>query len=59
MDKIDILQDISVNLSQLVKKHLNNIKKLDSQTQKEFGRLLGDFKEGLDDLSEGTNESVN
>jgi hypothetical protein len=59
MDKIDILQDISVNLSQLVKKNLNNIKKLDSQTQKEFGRLLGDFKEGLDDLSEGTNESVN
>lgn len=59
MDKSDILQDISIDFSQLVKKHIKNIKKLDPQAQREFGRLLGDFKEGLDNLSEGTYESVN
>lgn len=59
MDKIDILQDISVDLSQLVKKHLNNIKKLEPADQKEFGKLFGKMKDGIDDLSEGTNESVN
>jgi len=57
MDKIDILQDISVDLSQLVKKHLKNIKKLDPQTQREFGKLFGDMKDGIDDLSENVDES--
>ena len=52
MDKTDILQDISVDFSQLVKKHIKNIKKLDSTTQKEFGRAFGDMKDLLDDLSE-------
>jgi|TARA_R110000824_G_scaffold353037_2_gene540201 hypothetical protein len=59
MDYSDILQDISVDLSSMVKKHLKNIKKLDSKQQKQFGKLFGDMKQGIDDLSEGTNESVN
>jgi len=53
MDKADILQDISVDFSQLVKKHIKNIRKLDAKTQKEFGRAFGDMKDLLDDLSEG------
>lgn len=52
MDKADILQDISVDFSQLVKKHIKNIRKLDAKTQKEFGRAFGDMKTLLDDLSE-------
>lgn len=52
MDKTNILQDISVDFSQLVKKHIKNIKKLDNTTQKEFGRVFGDMKDLLDDLSE-------
>ena len=59
MDYSDILQDISVDLSSMVKKHLKNIKKLDSKQQKQFGKLFGDMKQGIDDLSEGTYESVN
>ena len=58
MDYSDILQDISVDLSSMVKKHLKNIKKLDSKQQKQFGKLFGDMKQGIDDLSEGTYESV-
>ena len=56
MDKSDILQDISIDFSQLVKKHIKNIKKLDPKTQKEFGRAFGDMKDLLDDLSEGVDE---
>ena len=52
-----MLQDLSVDFSQLVKKHIKNLKKLSSKDQKAFGKLFGDFKDGLDDLS--TNESVN
>ena len=59
MDYSDILQDISVDLSFMVKKHLKNIKKLDSKQQKQFGKLFGDMKQGIDDLSEGVTESVN
>lgn len=58
MNYSDILQDISVDLSSMVKKHLKNIKKLDSKQQKQFGKLFGDMKQGIDDLSEGTYESV-
>ena len=57
MDYSDILQDISVDLSFMVKKHLKDIKKLDSKKQKQFGKLLGDMLKGIDDLSEA-NESV-
>ena len=59
MDYSDILQDISVDLSYMIKKHLKNIKKLDSKKQKEFTKLFVDMKQGVDDLSEGVNESVN
>ena len=52
-----MLQDLSVDFSQLVKKYIKNLKKLSSKDQKAFGKLFGDFKDGLDDLS--TNESVN
>jgi len=57
MDYSDILQDISVDLSFMVKKHLKNIKKLDSKKQKAFGKLFGDMKQGVDDLSESVNEA--
>ena len=33
--------------------------KHDSKQQKQFGNLFGDMKQGIDDLSEGTYESVN
>ena len=59
MDYSDILQDISVDLSFMVKKHLKIIKKLDSKKQRAFGKLFADMKNGVDDLSEGVNESVN
>lgn len=59
MDYSDILQNISVDLSYMVKKHLKNIKKLDSKKQRAFGKLFADMKNGIDDLSEGVNESVN
>ena len=55
--KMDMLQDLSVDFSQLVKKYVKNLRKLSSKDQKAFGKLFGDFKDGLDDLS--TNESVN
>lgn len=54
---MEILQDLSVDFSQLVKKHIKGLKKLSSKEQKAFGKLFADFKEGLDDMS--TNESVN
>lgn len=54
MNKTDILQNISVDLSQLVKKHIKDIKKLDPQTQREFGKLFGEMKNSIDDLSEST-----
>ena len=55
--KMDMLQDLSVDFSQLVKKYIKNLKKLSSKDQRAFGKLFGDFKDGLDDMS--TNESVN
>ena len=48
MDKGEILQDISVDLSIMYKK-LKNINKLDPKTKKEF--FFVDFKEKVDDLS--------
>ena len=54
---MELLQDLSVDFSQLVKKHIKGLKKLSSKDQKAFGKLFGDFKDGLDDMS--TDESVN
>lgn len=59
MSDMDRMQEINVDFSQFIKKNLKKIKMLPKDKQKEFGRLLGDFKNGLDDLSEGTYESVN
>lgn len=49
---MEVLQELSVELSFMIKKHLKHIKKLDSKTQRELGKLIGDFKDGLDDMSE-------
>ena len=57
-DDMDRLQEINVDFSQFIKKNLKKIKMLPTDTQKQFGKLFGDFKNGLDDLSDDTNESV-
>lgn len=57
MSDMDRIQEINIDFSQFIKKNLKKIKMLPKDKQKEFGRLLGDFKEGLDNLSEGVNES--
>ena len=56
MDKMQILQNFSVDVSKVIKDHIKDIKKLDSKTQKEMGRLIGDFKGGLDSISESVEE---
>ena len=52
MNDVDRLQEINADFSQFIKKNLKKIKALPVDKQKQFGKLLGDFKEGLDDLSE-------
>jgi phage-related protein len=60
MSDMDRMQEINVDFSQFIKKNLKKIKMLPKDKQKEFGRLLGDFKEGLDNLSESNvNEGKN
>lgn len=60
MSNMDRMQEINVDFSQFIKKNLKKIKMLPKDKQKEFGRLLGDFKEGLDNLSESNvNEGLN
>ena len=54
MNDVDRLQEINADFSQFIKKNLKKIKALPVDKQKQFGKLLGDFKEGLDDLSEST-----
>tara|TARA_Y100001935_G_C17190996_1_gene450074 strand:+ start:747 stop:905 length:159 start_codon:yes stop_codon:yes gene_type:complete len=51
MNKAEILQDISVDLSIMYKKALKNINKLDPKTKKEFAKAFIDFKQRVDDLS--------
>jgi hypothetical protein len=51
MNEMNILQDLSVEFSQMIKKNLPQIKKLSPSTQRELGKLFSDFKNGLDDLS--------
>jgi len=51
MDKMQILQNFSVDVSKVIKQHIKDIKKLDPKTQRALGNLIGDFKEGLDNLS--------
>ena len=52
MNDADRLQEINADFSQFIKKNLKKIKALPADKQKQFGKLLGDFKDGLDDLSE-------
>ena len=60
MSDMDRMQEINVDFSVFIKKNLKKIKMLPKDKQKEFGRLLGDFKEGLDNLSESNvNEGLN
>jgi len=58
MNKSDILQELSLEFSSMIKKNLKNIKKLDPKDQRELGKFIEVFKNGLDELST-TNESVN
>lgn len=51
MDNSEILQDLSVEFSSMIKKNLKNIKKLDASTQRELGKFIEVFKNGLNDLS--------
>jgi len=50
--EMEILQNFSVEVSAAIKKNIKDIKRLNPKTQKELGRLIGDFKDGLDNLSE-------
>tara|TARA_R110000803_G_scaffold99023_2_gene167109 strand:+ start:150 stop:308 length:159 start_codon:yes stop_codon:yes gene_type:complete len=50
-DSIDRMQEISADFSSFVKVNLKKIKSLPKDKQKEFGNLISDFKDGLDNLS--------
>ena len=50
--KMDLLQDLNVEVTALIKKYVPQLKKLDSKSAKQFNKLLTDFKYGLDDLSD-------
>ena len=52
MDKADILQDISVELSKSVKKHLQHIKQLPPSERNEIEKLISAFKRLLDNSSQ-------
>jgi hypothetical protein len=51
MDRTDILQNLSTDFSKFIKENLSDLKKLDSSTQREIGKLIDNFKSGLDKLS--------
>ena len=51
MNDTKVLQDLSVEFSQMIKKNLSQIKKLSPSAQRGLGKLFSDFKNGLDDLS--------
>jgi len=52
MNSSDILQQLSVDFSKLIKNNLSDIKKLPPNQQKEIGKLMSMFKDGLDTLTE-------
>ena len=56
---MDRMQEINADFSTFIKKNLSKIKRLPKDKQIAFGKLLGNFKDGLDDLSENKSESVN
>ena len=49
---MDRMQEINADFSTFIKKNLSKIKRLPKDKQRAFGKLLGNFKDGLDDLSE-------
>jgi hypothetical protein len=51
MTKTDILQDISLELSKSVKKHLQHIKQLPPKDRNTIEKLVGAFKRLLDTAS--------
>lgn len=51
MENSDILQGLSAEFSSMIKKNLKDIKKLDPKTQRELGKFIEVFKNGLDELS--------
>lgn len=52
MKSEDILQQLSVDFSKLIKNNLSDIKKLPPNQQKQIGKLMSNFKDGLDGLTE-------
>ena len=59
MNDTKVLQDLSVEFSQMIKKNLSQIKKLSPSAQRGLGNLMSDFKDGLDTLTESNmNEAM-
>ena len=52
MNDTKVLQDLSVEFSQMIKKNLSQIKKLSPSAQRGLGKLFSEFKDGLDTLTE-------
>lgn len=50
--KMDALQDLNVDVAALLKKHIPILKKLDSKSAKALDKLINDFRNGIDDLSD-------
>ena len=50
--KLDLLQELNVDVTALIKKYVPQLKKLDPKSTKEFNKLFTEFKNGLDDLSD-------
>ena len=50
--KLDLIQELSVDVTAMIKKYVPQLKKLDSKSTKEFNKLFTEFKNGLDDLSD-------
>tara|TARA_R100000005_G_scaffold90790_1_gene62486 strand:+ start:268 stop:480 length:213 start_codon:yes stop_codon:yes gene_type:complete len=50
--KMELLQELNVDVTALIKKYVPQLKKLDSKSAKAFNKLLNDFKFGLDELSD-------
>ena len=50
--KMDLLQELSVDVTAMIKKYVPQLKKLDPKSTKEFNKLFTQFKNGLDDLSD-------
>lgn len=51
MTKTDILQDISVELSKSLKKHLQHIKQLPPKDRNTIEKLISSFKRLIDNAS--------